>query len=155
MIVRLVLATVVAAALLGAAMPVVEDARHDASATQADRETRAIADAITHVGRSTDPVPPGVPGGERVVTVDIPAEATVTVGSGPNGSDLDGSDSDVVSYVVGDVTSDRVPVPVDTRVAAGDDVLPDEQGLVLSGTERVVVRHVLVDGRPTVVVDRV
>ena len=155
MSVRLVLAVVVAAALLGAAMPVVEDARHDVSATEADRTTQELADAITQVSRSSDPVPPGVPGAKRVVTVDLPPDATVRVGGAPNESEVDGSGSDLVRYEMDPATSDRKRVPVDTRTVVDGVVQPDSEGLVLRGSERVVVRYVLVDDEPTVLVGRV
>lgn len=155
MIVRLVLAIVVAAALLGAAMPVVEDARHDVSATEADRAAQELADAITQVSRSSDPVPPGVPGAKRVVTVDLPPDATVRVGGAPNESEADGPGSDLITYDVGPGTSGRDRVPVDTGVVVDGAVKSDGEALVLRGAERVVVRYVLVDDEPTALVGRV
>ena len=155
MSVRLVLSVVVAAALLGAAMPVVEDARHDVSATEADRAAQHLADTITQVSRSSDPVPQGVPGAKRVVTVDLPPDATVRVGGALNESEADGSESDLITYDVGPATSGRERVPVDTRVVVDGVVQPDSEGLVLRGSERVVVRYVLVDDEPTALVGRV
>lgn len=155
MIVRLVLAAVVAAALLGAAIPVIEDARHDVSATEAEQTAQQLAAAITQVSRSSDPVPPGVPGAKRVVTVDLPPDATVRVGGAPNESAVDGPGSDLVRYEVGPATSGRERVPVDTRVVVDGAVQPDSEGLVLRGSERVVVLYVLVDDEPTALVGRV
>lgn len=155
MSVRLVLAVVVATALLGAAMPVVEDARHDMSATETERAAQDLADAITQVSRSSDPVPRGVPGAKRVVTVDLPQDATVLVGGTVNESGADGPGSDLVTYDVGPATSGRERVPVDTRVVVDGVVQPDGEGLVLRGSERVVVRYVLVDDEPTALVGRV
>lgn len=181
MIVRLVLAAVVAAALIGAAMPVVEDARHDVAATDADRSATAIADAITDVKRSNDPVPRGVPGAKRVVTVDTSDGATVTVGSRPNrtesgsGDDLtesgmgddrtesstsedrpalDGPTDDVISYRVPPGTTDIVTVDVDVRVVKNGTVRPDGEGLVLRDGQGAVLRYELVEGTPTVTVER-
>lgn len=163
MIVRLLLAAVVAAALLGAAMPVVDDARHDHARTDAERAAGSIAEAIADLHRSSDPVPRGVPGAERAVTVDLPEGTTVTVGGQTNLSPSDGRDdttepddgaSDVVTYRVRGGTTGRTTVDVDVRVVTDGAVGPDEDGLVLRDGERAVLRYELVDGEPTVTVTR-
>lgn len=163
MIVRLLLAAVVAAALLGAAMPVVDDARHDHARTDADRAATSIAEAITDLHRSSDPVPRGVPGAERVVTVDLSEGASVTVGGEPNLSSSDGGDNatepddvpgSVVSYRVQGGTTGRTAVDVDVRAVTDGEGGPDHDGLVLRDGERAVLRYELVDGEPTVTVTR-
>lgn len=178
MIVRLVLAVVVAAALLGAALPVVEDARHDLATTTADRSVQSVADAITDVRRSSDPVPRGVPGASRVVAVDVPADGTVLLGattiggattdvgattnasgSGANAGGtatdrppVDGPSDDVISARVSQRAAGRERVGVDVRIVEDGRVRPDEEGLAVRESGRVVLRYVLVDGEPTVTV---
>lgn len=181
MIVRLALAAVVAAALLGAAMPVVDDARHDVAATDADRSAAAVADLITDIHRSSDPVPRGVSGAKRIVTVDTSDGATITIGSRSNrtgagaGDDrigagtsddrtesgasdepitMDGPTDDVISYRVPPGTAGTVQVDVDVRVISNQTVRPDAEGLSLHDGQRAVVRYELVDGDPTVTVER-
>lgn len=172
MIVRLVLAVVVSAALLGAAMPVVEDARHGVAATDADRSATAVADAITDIHRSSDPVPRGVTGAKRVVTVDTSDGTTITVGSrsnrteagagdnriehgaGENRTARDGQPDDVISYRVPPGTTGAVEVDVNVRVVKNGTVRPDGEGLVLRGGQRAVLRYELIDGDPTVTVER-
>lgn len=155
MSVRLVLAVVVAAALLGAAMPVVEDARHDVAATGADRAAQDVADAVTDLVRSGDPVPRGVPGGRRVVAVAVPERATVVVGSAANGSVRDGATDDVIAARVPPATERRTRVDADVRVVRAGVVRQDDEPLVLREDERIVLQYVLVDGDPTVTVERV
>lgn len=163
MIVRLLLAAIVAVALLGAAMPVVEDARHDHARTDADRAAKSIAATITDLHRSSDPVPRGVPGAERVVTVDLPEGTTVTIGGRTNHSSSDGGvdvtgpdggTSDVVSYRVRGGTTGRTTVDVDVRVVTDGSVRPDGEGLALRDGERAVLRYELVHDEPTVTVTR-
>ncbi|MGM0397351.1 MAG: DUF7311 family protein [Halobacteriota archaeon] len=182
MIVRLVLAAVVAAALLGAAMPVVDDARHGVAATDADRSATAIADAITDIHRSSDPVPRGVAGAKRIVTVETADGATITVGSqsnrtasgarekrtepgssengtasgtSENRTGMDGPTDDVISYRVPSGTTGTVAVDADVRVVKNGSVRPDGEGLTLRDGQRAVLRHELVEGHPTVTVERV
>lgn len=163
MIVRLVLAAIVAAALLGAAMPAIDDARHDVSATEADRSAQAVADAITELHRSSDPVPRGVPGAKRVVTVEVPDGATIVIGSGTtesgtvtgqNRTVVDGPSADVVSYHAEPRTTGSSTVDMDVRAVTDGAVRADDDGLVVRETGRVVLRHELVDGNATVTVAR-
>lgn len=152
MIVRLVLAVVVAAALLGAAVPVVEDARHDLATTIADRSVQTLADAVDDLHRSSDPVPRGVPGPIRVVQVEVPADGTITVGAATTDPAIDGPSGDVIAYRVSTNATGREPVDVDVRSVENGRVSPDDDALEIRETGRVVLRYVLVDGEPTVTV---
>lgn len=151
MIVRLVLAVVVAAALLGAAVPVVEDARHDLATTTADRSVQTLADAVEDLHRSSDPVPRGVPGATRVVEVEVPADGTITVGAATTDPAIDGPSGDVIAYRVSPNATGRESVDVDVRSVENGRVSPDD-ALEIRETGRVVLRYVLVDGEPTVTV---
>ncbi|AKH97089.1 DUF7311 family protein [Halanaeroarchaeum sulfurireducens] len=154
MIVRLVLAVVVATALLAAAMPVVDDARHEVRATAADRSVQTIADAITDVSRSSDSVPRGTPGARRVVSVEVPSEATVTIGGNATDNGQDAARA-AISYRVPPNTTGRTTVGVDVRVVEGTAVRPAGAVLVLRESHRVVLRYELVDGDPAVTVESV
>ncbi|MFB6133039.1 MAG: hypothetical protein ABEJ44_06515 [Halanaeroarchaeum sp.] len=166
MIVRLVLAVVVAAALLGAALPVVEDARHDVATTTADRTVQSVADAITDLRRSSDPVPRGVPGATRVIDVEVPADGAVLIGApatidgglapaadgGTNGSAIDGPGVDVIAARVAARETARIRVPLDVRAVENGRVQSDGAGLAVRESGRVLFRYVLVGGEPTVTV---
>lgn len=163
MIVRLVLAVVVAAALLGAAIPVIDDASHDRATATADRSVQSLADAVTDLRRSSDPVPVGVPGATRIVFVEVPPDGTILIGDAPksksvaNGSEgetnrsaIDGSGVDVIHARVAARESGRERVSVDLRAVENGEVRPDDEGLAVRDSGRVVLRYVLVDGDPTV-----
>lgn len=158
MSVRVVLAVLVAVALVAAAMPAVEDARQGVTATTTEREAGHLRDAIRSIRRTSDPVPRGVPGARRLVTVEVPTGTgdapTLRVGSGDADPTLDGNHSDVVTYDVPPGTGGRETVAVDVRVVRDGYVQPDDEALVLRGTQTVAVRYVLVDGEPTVTVAR-
>lgn len=161
MIVRLVLAVIVAGALLGAAMPVVEDAQRDVATTDAERASQSIAEAIESLHRSSDPVPRGIPGAKRTIRVEVPEAGTVTIGGGPPVESADepdtetttGSARDAVSYHVAPSSSGRTTVPVAVRVVEDGAVQPPGTELVLRDTRRIVLRHELVDGEPVVTVE--
>lgn len=158
MIVRVLLAVLVAGALVGAAAPVVEDARRDVAATSGDREAQRVADAIVSMTRHSDPVPRGVPGARRVLRVDPggvgDTVVTLRIGSTRSDGAVDGPDADVVSYSAAAGTSGRVRVPVDVRGTEGRGLSGDGSGVVVSEPTTVVLRFVLVDDRPTVTVAR-
>ncbi|MFB6094002.1 MAG: hypothetical protein ABEJ77_03580 [Halanaeroarchaeum sp.] len=152
MIVRVLLAAIVGAALVATALPVVEDARHDAARAATDRATTRLADAMERLVRSGDPVPLGMSGGRRVLAVDLPPDVVLTIGAGDDA--LDGPGSDVVTAVVQSTTIGPVRVPVDVRRRGTDGLRPDGAGLAVRGHERLVLRYRTVGGTPTVVVSR-
>lgn len=152
MIVRVLLAAIVATALLGTALPVVEDARHDAARTATDRTANRVAGVIAALVRSGDPVPLRVPGGRRVLDVDLPRDASLVVGGGDDA--IDGPETDVLTFRVPPATIGRVRVSVDLRVSGDGHVRPDDVGLTIRDHERILLRYRTVDGRPTVVVSR-
>jgi hypothetical protein len=152
--VRLVLAVILAAALLGAAMPVVDDARQDVAVADADRAAQNLADAMADLSRSSDPVPRGVPGGRRAVTVDLPQDASLVVGSTENGTTSTRSAGVVTARVP--PSADRTTrISTSVRVVEGGRVQNPNRRLVLRDGARVRFRYVLVDGVPTVTVARV
>ena len=163
MIVRLVLAVIVAGALLGAAMPVVEDAQRDVATTDAERASQSVVDAIESLYRSSDPVPRGIPGAKRTIRVAVPETGSVTIGGGSPaesadapGNETTGSSPRVaVSYHVPPSSNGRTTVPVAVRVVENGVVQPADTELDLRDSRRIVLRHELVDGEPVVTVESV
>ncbi|MFB6135115.1 MAG: hypothetical protein ABEJ55_09015 [Halanaeroarchaeum sp.] len=157
MIVRILLAALIGTALLGAAWPVVDEARHDAAASEVEREANALSYAIEDIASSSDPVPRHVPGGRRDVEVTLPRggeDAAIVVGSGQESSAMDGGGSDVVSYRTGGSRAGQIRVDAEIRVDRGDGVDTDGDGLVLRDTTRLFLRYEFVADRPTVIVSR-
>lgn len=72
--IRLVVAVVVGVAVVAAALPAVEDARRDRADARLARFTERVSDAARRVTSET-PVPPGVAGARRVVTLRVPRRA--------------------------------------------------------------------------------
>ncbi|MFB6124729.1 MAG: hypothetical protein ABEJ59_02055 [Halanaeroarchaeum sp.] len=153
MIVRVLLAVLLAAALVTAAMPAIEDARSGVAASTADRETQRVAEAVDRLPRRSDPVPRDVPGARRVLDVDPGPRGTIRIGAAPGVSGLD-ADGDVVSFEAGG-TRDRSPVAPPVRVVGQNGtLLRDGRPLVVRDRLHVVLRYELVDGRPVVTVAR-
>ena len=91
--VRTLLTVVVAAALVGASLPAVEDARTDRTAARLDASATRLSDAANALVATDDPVPAGERGASRTVVVTLPqagfADARaeyLSVGGVPNAS---------------------------------------------------------------------
>ena len=89
--VRTLLSVVVAAALLGASLPALDDAR--TARTEQSMETTAtrLAEAATTLASTDDPAPPDAPGARRTLSVTVPSAGLDTarvdylaVGGTPN-----------------------------------------------------------------------
>lgn len=158
MSVRVLLAVLVTAALVAAAAPAVHDAKQAVAASRTHRATERLHDAVMDIALTSDPVPRGVPGATRVVRVD-PSEAgddaAIVVGGGPGTEPIDGNRSDAVTGIGPSGSVRRSRVPVDVRVVVDGRVRPDDRGWEIRGSRRVVLRYVLLDGRPTVTVGSV
>lgn len=91
--VRTLLTVVVAAALVGASLPAVDDARADRTAARLDATATRLSDAANALVATDDPVPAGERGASRTVVVTLPdagfADARaeyLSVGGVPNAS---------------------------------------------------------------------
>jgi hypothetical protein len=148
-VIRVVLAALLAAALLGATTPVIEDAR----VSSTDRTLRAdlsrVGAAAESLAARHDPVRPGAGPARRTVRLVVPesgwgrASATVAVGAG--------ADGDSLSWRVGDGPRRAVRVGVELR--AWRDGRPADGTLRLGpGRHRLVLSFVRADGRSVVLV---
>lgn len=166
--IRVVLAVLLAAALVGASMTALDHARRSRSATLADGQAGRLADAIGNLHRSETPVGSADDAARRVVDVSVPTGGFTTaplsfvaVGGVP-GRSLDGDtdDRDAIAYAVAGGPTHVAWVPVDVRVAdssaAGDRVslADDDEPLVLSNPATLVLSLLERGGRPVVLVHR-
>ncbi|MFB6069611.1 MAG: hypothetical protein ABEJ76_01200 [Halanaeroarchaeum sp.] len=155
MIVRVVLAVLVAAALIAAAAPAIGDARDGVATADVQREAHEVADAVATLSRRNDPVPRGVPGSRRILTVDPPSGTRVGIGGVPSAKPADGDGTDVVSWVSRSGATGLERLPVDARAVGSRGVLADDRGIVIRERSRLRLAYVLVDGEPTVTLTRV
>lgn len=88
MVVRVVVAVLLATALLGYALPAVEQARDSRADALARDELRTLGDAATRFAAENDPAPPGVADTRLVVEVRVPRGTTLGVGVGPHDGSL-------------------------------------------------------------------
>jgi hypothetical protein len=91
--VRTLLTVAVAAALVGASLPAIEDVRADRTAARLDATATRLSDVATALVATDDPVPAGERGASRTVAVTLPhadfADARadyLSVGGVPNAS---------------------------------------------------------------------
>jgi hypothetical protein len=70
--VRTLLTVVVAAALVGASLPAIDDARADRTAAHLDATATRLSDVATALVATDDPVPAGERGASRTVVVTLP-----------------------------------------------------------------------------------
>lgn len=157
MSVRLVLAAVVTIALLAGSIPAIEEANRARAAGDLADSTDRLSHAITAIHRQSDPVPLGVPGARRQVSLDLPdggTEATIRVdpsGVGQNGS----SPSGTISYQVADGQTHRQPVGAAIRVLQSDGtVAASDTSLTVRSDEVLTLGYHVIDGTPTVTVTR-
>lgn len=145
--IRVALAVLLAAALVGAATPAVEDAR----ASTTDRQLRAdlarVGVAAEELAARHDAVRPEAGPARRTVRLVVPgagwgrAPATVTVSTGPGSGEL--------RWRVGDGPERSVDVGVGLRVRSDEGAVAGERRLG-PGRYRLVLSLVRVDGRATV-----
>lgn len=88
MVVRVVVAVLLATALLGYALPAVEQARDSRADALAQGELRSFDDAVTRFVATNEPAPPGVADAGLVVEVHVPRGTTLAVGVGPRDESL-------------------------------------------------------------------
>lgn len=86
--IRLLLAVGVTAALVGYALPAVEEARADRADALARDELTTLREETARFAARTDATAPGVPGPTRLVTVRVPRGTSLRVGVGPRSQSL-------------------------------------------------------------------
>lgn len=166
--IRVLLTVLLAAALVGASLPAIEDARAARAARTAERDAATLRAAATELVRESDPVPRGIGGGTGVagarvsVRVRVPAPTFagagltyLAIGSHPSGSlRADGPESDAVVYRIGDRPPRVLALPVDLRAIRGGRLRGDAVPLVLRGDERLALGYARVDDGSAVTVAR-
>ncbi|WP_435195708.1 DUF7311 family protein [Natronomonas sp. EA1] len=151
--IRLVLAVLLTAALLGASLPAVEEGRGSRTDTLVGAELTRFERVATALRQSNDPVSLGDGGARRLVTLRVPgaswtsARATVALGGAAGQTDR-------LGWSRGGTTRSR-RLPVDLRVVADGSLRPDGTPLELGpGRHRLALGLVRVDGRAVVTVRR-
>lgn len=157
---RVVLAVLVAVALLGVAMPVVEEARDDRTARLLEGELTAVAESAGELateGELSATAPP-----RRSLRVDLPADGPgtapveyVAVGGVPDcKSPRDTAAGDVVAYRLSGHPPRVSHLPFDLRVPGDGHVRDDDEPLVLAGDATLTLTLVERHGRRTVLAER-
>lgn len=120
--IRVVLVVALSVALLGVALPAIDDARTERTATRLDATAERLDRASTDIADSEDPTEPGAAGARRVVPFRLrersPSDAGaayLSIGGTPNGS----GQRDVVAYRVRGSTARVLDVGVDLRTPDG------------------------------------
>jgi hypothetical protein len=163
-VIRVLLTVLLAAALAGASLPAIEDARAARATQTAESGAATLQAAAAELVRESDPVPRGAGvSGARVETrVRVPpptfAGAGLTylaVGGHPDRSlRTDGPDSDVVVYRIGDRPPRVLALPVDLRAVRDGRLRGDAAPLALRGDARLVLGYARVGGESAVTVAR-
>lgn len=147
--IRTVIAALLAVALLAASQPAIDRARVGHASDRTEEELTVLQTNIQDLIASDDPVPPGVPGARRVVTVRLPRRSwassgveRVAIGAGQRGGDR-------MTWDIGEGSTGSLRLPVEVR-------RPDGGPLVLrrSGSHQLALRLVRSEGKTAVVVRR-
>jgi hypothetical protein len=158
-VIRVVLAVLLAAALMGASFPAVDSARETAAADAAERNADTLTDAARSIVADSDPSAPGVPGARTTVRVGFPEASFanagldyLAVGGHPNRTlERDTPESDVLVYKVPGRPPRIRPLPYDVRAGpAANDSTP----LLLRGDTELRLGYVRTDAGPAVTVSR-
>ena len=88
MVIRVVVTVLLAAALVGVALPAAETARDDHAVALARDELVDFRASAAQFVAGNDPPPPGVAGPSLLVTVRVPDGVTLRVGVGPRSESL-------------------------------------------------------------------
>lgn len=158
---RVVVAVVLAAALLGVAQPAIEDGRETAAQRAVERELIAVERAITTL-ETQAAVPYGQSGARQVVELDLPERSFgsagieyVAIGGVPG----EGGGSNLLAYRVTDRPPDTVRLDADLRIehSRGERSWLVDEPLVLrtGGRHRLTFEPVRYDGQRVVVVQQV
>jgi hypothetical protein len=164
-VIRAVLSVTLAAALLAAALPALDDAARTRTAATVEADAEHLRDVATALATTDDAVPADRPGARRVVTVRLPPDSLATapvehlaVGGRPDAAAAPGSATavtglptdapDVLAYRLAGRPTQTVRVPVDLRTPGGPVVLRE------AGTHRLTLGLVRDEQGVSVVVRR-
>lgn len=89
MVIRLLLAVGVTAALVGYALPAVEDARSNRAEALAREELTTLREQTVDFAARNDATPPDLPSPTRLATVRVPRGTSLRVGVGPRSESLE------------------------------------------------------------------
>jgi hypothetical protein len=137
-VIRAILAVCLAVALVGVALPAVEDASRKHSASVADAELTRLRATLADLAATDDALPADSPGARRLVTLRIPTPdlttapvAYLAVGGVPESDSREATDStsDRLAYRLAGSQPQTITVPVDIRTA-------DSEPLVLRSASR-------------------
>lgn len=149
--IRVVLVVALSVALLGVALPAIDDARTDRTATRLDATAERLDRAATDLVAREDPVRSDAAGARRIVSVRFrarsPSDAGVdylSIGGTPDGS----GGRDALVYRVRGSTARTVDLGVDLRTPEGPVVFRD------AGRHRAALGLIRDDGGLGVVVRR-
>jgi hypothetical protein len=124
--VRTLLTVVVAAALVGASLPAVDDARADRTAARLDAAATRLSEVAAGLVAADDPVPAGERGAGRTVVVTLPRAGV--------------ADARADYLSIGGVPGAAAPSTVGYRVAAGPPRRVDAGVRFHTGGEPLVLR---------------
>ncbi|MFW5965776.1 MAG: DUF7311 family protein [Halodesulfurarchaeum sp.] len=153
MIVRLLLAVIITAALIGASMPAIEAAQQAQADVTLTRSVDRIDAAATELSRHSDPAPPGVPAATRRVEVDVPAAASGRLTVGPSKAKSTANKTEIRTTIKGEAPSATVIEPV-VRPADGEGGVEWTGASSFGDSTTLTLEYRLVEGRPVVVLVR-
>lgn len=161
---RAVLASALAVALLAASLPPIDQARRDQADAHVRSQLERLSTAAHELAADNDPVPVGTDGATRTVTLTVPARgwratgiARVAIGGVPGNDATDAAGSDVLAWrLTGGPRRTLRIEGLDVHTVLDGRVAPDERPLVLRASGRHVVELALVRyrGGPVVLVRR-
>lgn len=112
--IRTLLTVVVAAALLGASLPVVEDARVDRTDARLETTATRLSETANALAATDDPVPLGERGASRTLVVTLPSEGFA--GARADYLSIGGLPNDPHPTTVGYRVDEQPPEQIDARV---------------------------------------
>lgn len=151
-------AVLLAVAVLGVALPAVDTARVERSATLADGDLAAFETAVQDLVEREDPAVRPAAAARRTVALDLPTGtfttarvAFVAIGGLPDGPP-DATDGTVIAYRLdGTIHQRRLPVPV-RKLGPDGGLRPVGEPLVVRGSARVTLLLLERQGEPVVAV---
>ena len=154
MSVRLLLAVVLGGALVAASLPVIDAAQTAHADAELSTAAEDLQSATKSLVRHSDPVPPGVPGATRRVSVTPPAEpagAKLVIGPPPDSSPRNASRLTV--RIPGEPASHTRLAPA-VRPLAPDGTVRWTGSIAVRQSTELTLTYRRVEGRPVVGVAR-
>lgn len=154
MTVRLLLAVVLAGALVAASMPAIDAAQRSQADSELSRTVEEIETATSAIVRHSDPVPPGVPGATRRITVEPPAQpdgASLTIAPVPDSDSRNGS---VVTVRIPGEPADRTHLSPTVRPLGSDGTVQWDDSIAVTEPIELTLTYRRVNGTPVIEVTR-